>query len=503
LNPNIKKDILASVVVFLVALPLSLGIALASGAPIIAGVIAAAMGGIVAGLLGGAPLQVSGPAAGLTVIVYGVVQQFGWQTACLITLLAGLIQLALGFSKVARAALAISPAVVHGMLAGIGVTIAVAQAQVVLGGAPSSGVLKNLAKMPEHLSAVNPAALMLGVLSIAVLVLWPKLPKSVQAVPAPLVAVVVPTLLSVFIPVTVKRIDLPENLLGALKMPVLPEASQFGAILMSALIIALVASVESLLCAVATDKLHNGKRADLDKELIGQGAANALSGLVGGLPITGVIVRSSANVNAGATSRVSAILHGVWILVCVLLVGGLLEFIPLAALAGLLVHVGIKLVNLNHIKELREHRELPVYLVTLFGVVVFDLIMGVGFGLALSLFMVLRRMATTQIRVETRADRTWVFVNGTMTFMNVPKLVQTLNAMQPGQKVNVEIHTDFMDHAAFEALHTWENTYTAGGGEVFISETYEPWYEQASQSKPQVHKSLIVLTDRRLAQGTE
>lgn len=498
MNPTLKKDILASIVVFLVALPLSLGIAFASGAPIVAGIVAAAMGGIVAGLLGGAPLQVSGPAAGLTVIVYGVVQQHGWQVTCLVTAIAGLIQLLLGFSKIARAALLISPAVVHGMLAGIGITIAVAQAQVVLGSSPQSGVIKNLLKLPEHLGALNPAALALGLLSIGILVLWAKLPAKVQSVPAPLVAVVVPTLVSLAIPVTVKRIELPANLLGAIKLPVLPETNMWTAVLTSAFIVAMVASVESLLCAVATDRMHNGKRADLDRELIGQGAANTISGLLGGLPVTGVIVRSSANVNAGAETRLSAILHGVWILVFALLLGSLLNTIPLAALAGLLVHVGVKLVNKHHINGLRLHHELPVYFVTLAGVVFTDLIKGVAMGLGLSLFMVLRRMATTEIKIQNEIESIDINVNGTLTFMAVPRLVQKLNSIERGKKVNLEIRTDFMDHAAFEAVHTWESTYIAGGGEVEINESYEPWYAKASRKEPQIHKSLIVQPDRPL-----
>lgn len=515
MKPNLKNDVLASVVVFLVALPLSLGIALASGAPIIAGVIAAAVGGIVAGSLGGAPLQVSGPAAGLTVIVYGVVQKFGWSTACVVTLVAGLIQLVLGFSRVARLALGISPAVVHGMLAGIGVTIAVAQFQVVLGSAPQSGVLKNLAHLPENLSGLNPAALAIGAFTIAILLLWPKMPKAIRSIPAPLVAVAVPTVVSVLVPMDLKRINLPQNVLSGIQLPTMPDTGLIGGILSSALVVALVASVESLLSAVATDKMHNGKRANLDRELIGQGAANTISGLLGGLPVTGVIVRSSANIASGATTRRSAILHGVWIVTFVLLLGSLLRSIPMAALAGLLVHVGIKLVNKAHINELKQHRELPVYLVTLLGVVGIDLMAGVGLGLGLSLVMVLRRMAVNEVRLDDTDGVTRVQMNGTMTFLSVPRLVQTLNAIPQGGRVEVEMHTDFMDHAVIEAVHTWENGYRSAGGHVTIYETHEPWYEQAVERKPRVKKSLIlpsrahsgaariVTREHALAQGGE
>jgi carbonic anhydrase len=495
---NLKKDVLASIVVFLVAIPLSLGIAFASGAPIIAGVIAAAVGGIVVGSLGGAPLQVSGPAAGMTVIVFGVVQSLGWQAACLATAIAGVIQIVLGKSKIARMALAISPAVMYGMLAGIGITIVTAQLQVVLGGTPASGVIKNLAQIPQTVAGANLAAVALGAMAFGILLLWPKVPKKVQLLPGALVAVAVPTLVSVALNFPVKRIELPSDILGQIKLPTMPAPDLVGPLLASALTIALVASVESLLSAAATDKLHQGPRADLDKELVGQGAANTVSGLLGGLPVTGVIVRSSANINAGAQSRLSSILHGVWVLVFVLLLGSLLESIPLAALAGLLVHVGVKLVDAKQIRLLAQHRELPVYLVTVAGVAGLDLITGVGLGLGLSLFLVLRRMATTEMRLSYGQGFTRVEINGSLTFLNVPRLMQTLNTIPPGERVEVEIHADFMDHAAFESLHSWERSYLKTGGQLSISEPHEEWYAPATQNLPRSRKSPIVTREGAL-----
>jgi len=488
---NPKRDVLASLVVFLVALPLSLGIAFASGAPIVAGLIAAAIGGIVAGTIGGAPLQVSGPAAGLTVIVFGAVQNLGWQGMCVATAIAGLIQLALGFFRVGRVSLAIPPAVVHGMLAGIGVTIAFAQLQVTLGSSPQSGVLKNLAAMPGNIAKINPAAFALGALCFAIVFFWAKLPKKVQIVPGALVAVLVPTLISVWLNLDVKRIELPANILGEIKFPTMPASNMIVPILTTALTLALVASVESLLCAVATDKLHKGPRANLDRELLGQGAANTISGFLGGLPVTGVIVRSSANIAAGATSRVSAVLHGVWIVLFSLLLGSLLESIPFAVLAGLLVHVGVKLVNAHHIRELASHKELPVYLVTLLGVSCIDLIAGVGLGLGLSIFMVLRRMATADFKVTSREGVHQVLLTGSLTFMNVPKLVNALSAIPPRERVDLVIHTDFMDHSAFEALNTWERSYLEAGGELRILESHEEWYRPATLKLPRVTKTPV------------
>ncbi len=482
---SLRRDILASIVVFLVAVPLSLGIALASGAPIMAGLIAAAVGGIVVGFFGGAPLQVSGPAAGLTVLVYGVVQQFqDWRIVCLVTVLAGLIQLAFGFAKVARSALAITPAVVHGMLAGIGVVITLAQLHVVLGGRPESSALKNLQALPSQIADLHTPAAILGLATIAILLGWLYVPKKLKMIPGALVAVTVATVASIVFKLDVKRVDLPENLLNSFALPLIPASSLWTAVLVSALTIAIVASVESLLSAVATDKMHTYPRADLDRELVGQGLANTVSGLLGGLPVTGVIVRSSANIQSGATSRRSAILHGAWVVVFVALLGSLIEQIPLCVLAGLLVFVGVRLVSMEHIRDLRRHGELPVYLVTLGGVVFKDLLVGVGIGLALSIVLLLRRLAHIEIKVTERSDGWHVDLGGSLTFVTVPRLTAELARVPAGVPVHVEMHTDFMDHAAFESLHTWEAGHRRTGGEVLIDELHDNWYHRAVHEEP-------------------
>lgn len=487
---TLRQDVLASFVVFLVAVPLSLGIALASGAPIMAGMIAAAVGGIVVGLAGGAPFQVSGPAAGLTVLVYGVVQQFPWPVVCLITVLAGLIQLAFGFFKVARVALAITPAVVHGMLAGIGVTIALAQLHVVMGGKPESHTLENLKQLPTQFSGMNHPSVILGVVTIAILLVWQYVPKSLKAVPGALVAITVATLASMALKMDVKRVDLPENLMSGFTLPQVPTAGLWGAVLVSALTIAIVASVESLLSAVATDRLHTGPRANLDREMVGQGLGNAVSGMLGGLPVTGVIVRSSANINSGAKSRLSTILHGVWIILFVALLGTLIEKIPLSALAGLLVFVGVRLVSMEHIRDLIKHRELPVYLVTLLGVVGKDLLVGVGIGIALSVLMLIHRLTRLKVEATSRGDLDWyVNIEGSLTFLTVPKLSAELARIPEGAQVHVELHTDLMDHAAFEALHNWEKNHLRAGGDVLIDELHDDWYHMASNDQPKRHRT--------------
>ncbi|MFD9965804.1 SulP family inorganic anion transporter [Amycolatopsis sp. NPDC058986] len=484
----LRHDVPASLVVFLVAVPLSLGIALASGAPVVAGLIAAVVGGIVAGALGGSALQVSGPAAGLTVVLAQTIATFGWATTCAITVAAGALQVLLGLSRVARAALAISPAIVHGMLAGIGVTIVLGQLHVILGGTAQSSAIKNIAELPGQIVAHHDSATLIGLLTLALLILWPRLPKIVQRVPGPLAAIAVATAVSVLAGMTLPRVELPGDVLNIQLVPQLPSGG-WGGFALAVVTIAVIASVESLLSAVAVDKLHTGKRANLDRELIGQGAANMVSGAIGGLPVTGVIVRSSTNVGAGAKTRASAILHGVWVLVFVVALSGLIQSIPLAALAGLLVHVGAKLVNPGHVRQVHTHGDLYVYLVTLLGVVALDLLKGVLAGIALSLFLMLRRTMWSGIHVERDGaddnNEDWrVMVEGVLTFLSVPRLTKVLAQVPEGATVKLELVVDYLDHAAFETLSNWQQAHERAGGTVTVDEVGHPWFAKGKEGSP-------------------
>ncbi|HVV08763.1 bifunctional SulP family inorganic anion transporter/carbonic anhydrase [Amycolatopsis sp.] len=487
---NLRQDVPASLVVFLVAVPLSLGIALASGAPIVAGLVAAVVGGIVAGLLGGSPLQVSGPAAGLTVIVAETIAQFGWATTCAITMLAGALQILLGLSRIARAALAISPAIVHGMLAGIGLTIVLAQLHVVLGGTAQSSPVDNILQLPHQLLHAHGAATALGLATLAILVGWGRLPAAVRRIPGPLVAICVVTGVSVLFGLYVPRVEVPESVLQVRFVPEFPSGGwfDFGVAVVT---VALVTSVQSLLSAMATDKMHDGQRTDLDRELIGQGAANAVSGALGGLPVAAVIVRSSANIASGARTRASAVLHGVWILLFVAVLAGVLRDIPLAALAGLLVHVGAKLVNFGQIEQVRKHGDLPVYLVTLAGVVGLDLLTGVLLGIAAAVLLMLRRVLWSGIRAEVGADGWRVVIEGALSALSLPRLSVVLSGIPRGTRVTLELVVDYLDHAAFDALSAWQHSHESSGGTVLIDEIGHPWFEQGKSDEPTVHKGRV------------
>jgi carbonic anhydrase len=250
------------------------------------------------------------------------------------------------------------------------------------------------------------------------------------------------------------------------------------------LTIALVAGVESLLSAVAVDKLHDGPRSDLNRELVAQGAANTVSGLLGGLPVTGVIVRSSANVAAGGRTRASAVLHGVWVAGFVLLAAGLLEMIPMAALAGVLVVVGLRLISLAQIKTYARHRELPAYLVTAVGVVATDLLTGVALGLAVAVATMLWRLARCEITVAPAGDGGWrVGISGTLAFVCAGRMARALAPIPAGVPVVVELHLDYLDHGAFAALRDWQQAHARTGGTVTVREVRDGWFARAGTGR--------------------
>ncbi|MEV4258722.1 SulP family inorganic anion transporter, partial [Spirillospora sp. NPDC049652] len=392
----------ASFVVFLVAVPLALGIAVASGAPVAAGVVAAVVGGVVGGLAGGSPLQVSGPAAGLAVVVAELVHTYGWRAACGVTLLAGLLQVALGVARVARAALAVSPAVVQGMLAGVGLALVLSQLHVMLGGRPQGSAFANLTELPGQLVRAHGPSTGVALGTIAVLLLWTyvgrryegggRAVRAVLRVPAPVPAVVIATVGAWALQWDVRHVELPGRLFDGWRPPVLPDAPVHE-IVGAVAAVAVLAAVESLLSAVAVERRRPDgvPRADLDRELLGQGAANAVSGLLGGLPVAGGVVQGTANLDAGARTRAASVLHGVWILVAAVSLAALVERIPLSALAGLLVVLGFRMLDRARPRDLWNHREVPVHLVTAAGVLLLGLGEGVLAGMAVAGVLALRR----------------------------------------------------------------------------------------------------------------
>ncbi|WP_407687973.1 SulP family inorganic anion transporter [Mycobacterium sp. HUMS_1102779] len=501
LRAVVRHDLPASLVVFLVALPLSLGIAIASDAPVLAGLTAAIVGGIVAGFLGGSPLQVSGPAAGLTVVVADLVTQFGWGATCLITAVAGALQVLLGLSRVARAALAISPVVVHAMLAGIGITIALQQMHVLLGGKSKSTAWQNVVGLPGQIVDAHRPGVILGVLVIAVLIGWHWVPAGLRRVPGPLVAIVAVTVLSVAFPFQVPRIRLEGSVLDAIRLPEMPDGN-WAAVAMGVLTVTLITSVQSLLTAVSIDRMHNGPRTDFDRELIGLGVANVAAGAIGGLPVSGVIVRSAANVNAGAKTRASAIMHGIWILLFTIPFAGLVEEIPTAALAGLLIVVGAQLLKPAHIETALRNGDLAVYVVTTVGVVFLNLLHGVMIGLALAIVLTGWRVIRARIEAAPVGDEWHVVVEGACTFLALPRLTRVLASVPQRTTVTVSVLTDYLDHAAHQAISDWQHQHRSTGGTVHIDGDTEAGVLVAARSEANRRRARLTLVARQHREQT-
>ncbi|WP_228001624.1 SulP family inorganic anion transporter [Nocardia australiensis] len=491
-----RHDLPASVVVFLVALPLSLGVAVASGAPVVAGLIAAVIGGVVAGLLGGSSVQVSGPTASLTIVVAESVHQFGWAATCLITAGAGLLQILLGLTRVARGALAIAPVVVHALLAGIGVIIALQQVHVLLGGNSLSSPLASLTQLPHQLMSVHRGDLTIGIVVIVILIAWKFMPRRVRVVPGPLVAVVVATFLSLVLPTHVERLVLNESLFDSIGLPAVPSGS-WVTIMVTMITIALIASVESLLSAVAVDKSRPGKTTNFDRELVGQGAANVASGLLGGLPVAAVIVRSITNAHAGAQTRAATVLHGLWVLVFAVVLAGLVQQIPKAALAGLLILVGVQLVKLAHIRLARRTGDLYVYVATVLGVVFLNLLEGMVIGLVLSFALLLWRVVRVTITAHpvTGIGRWVVTIDGTCTFLALPKLTAELAKVPAGAEVTVEMMVDFIDHASYELITGWARQRESDGGIVDFVEIGSARMATAEAGPPERGRSRQVIDE--------
>jgi MFS superfamily sulfate permease-like transporter len=614
-----KSDLLASLVVFLVALPLCMGIAIASGAPVAAGLITGIVGGLVVSSLSGCPLAVSGPAAGLTVIIYDLIQRFGLETLGIAVLLCGLIQIVAGALRLGQWFRAVSPAVVKGMLAGIGVLIFASQFHVMIDDKPHGHGWENLATIPaavwktfstpptfgstetrsrrtsalhavgelhrrqvivdEHageysphgkkhddaparpkrngpdlatieaeqadihrqLSAVAPEldavagtlgeqrgerirqataqalaasqlaleqlrqdhseealvaqdnavkafeallaslknhsfAAQLGVITILAILLWGGFaPKKLRFIPAPLIAVTAATAVAAAITMPVLFVEVPDRLWDEIHFPsltVLEEIPLVDLVQMS-LLLAVVASAETLLCATAVDQLHSGPRTRYDKELFAQGVGNMVCGALGALPMTGVIVRSSANVQAGGKTWRSGFLHGLWLLVFVMGLAFLLRMIPTASLAAVLVYTGYKLVDIKGLRKLAEYGwgEVGIYAATVITIVAVDLLWGVVVGVVLAALKLLLTFSRLHVELDTHLEKklTVLKLDGTATFLRLPKLAAALERVPPDAELHVDLeHLNYIDHACLDLLMTWAKQHEATGGRLAI-----------------------------------
>ncbi|ALV33523.1 SulP family inorganic anion transporter [Streptomyces sp. CdTB01] len=471
LRSALRTDFTSSLVVFLVALPLCVGVAVASGVPAELGLITGIVGGLVTGLLPGSSLQVSGPAAGLTVLVLTAVQEYGLPALGVIVLATGLLQLALGALRLGRFFRAISLSVVHGMLAGIGLVLIAGQVYALAGQkAPGSGTA-NIAGWPGLLVDIvssGPAvtAVGIGAGTVVVMTLWKKLPGRAQLLPGPLVAVGAATLATAVFDLSVARVEV-SGLMEAIQPPGGSDFAQLTEVGLLTTIVAftLIASAESLFSAAAVDRLHTGPKTDYDKELMAQGAGNTVCGLLGALPMTAVIVRSAANVQAGARTKVSRVLHGLWLLLFAALLPAALGMIPTAALAGVLIHAGFKLLPVKELRPLwREHRgEAVVLMITAGAILVTNMFEGVLIGLVMAVVKTAWETSHIHIDVDdTGEGAVRVRIRGHATFLRLPRILDTLEGLPADRPVELNLAgLRHLDHACMSALQNWADQHNA------------------------------------------
>lgn len=512
---HIKSDLPAAIVVFFVAVPLCLGIALASDAPLFAGLIAGIVGGIVVGAISGSPLGVSGPAAGLVVIVLSAKADLGSYEAFLLAVVfAGMLQIALGLLRAGVIAYFFPSSVIKGMLAGIGVIIFLKQIPHAFGhdSDPEGDMAfaqadgdNTFHAFISMLGDLNMSAIVITAVSLAILVLWEKVlvKKHVffRLVQGPLVAVAFGIAFQALASSTGSEWALaPSHLVS---VPVAANASEFFSnftfpdwsfildprIYVAAVTIAIVASLETLLCVEATDKLDPKKRVTpTNRELIAQGIGNTLSGLIGGLPVTQVIVRSSANIQSGGVTKMSAILHGFFLVFSVVLLPGVLNMVPLAVLAAILLMVGYKLARPELFKQMfaKGREQFIPFVVTIVGIVLTDLLSGIAMGMVVAIVFILFRnykkshfLHMEESDDENHTHHIRIHFAEEVTFLNKGAVTRTFDEIENGTKVVIDAGDSyFIDSDVLEIIE--EFLIAANSREIDVE------YRRMGSKKPPV-----------------
>ncbi|MGD1947014.1 MAG: SulP family inorganic anion transporter [Croceivirga sp.] len=484
---NIKKDLPASIVVFFVALPLCLGIALASGAPLFSGLIAGIVGGIIVGALSGSQIGVSGPAAGLAAIVLTAITALGgFENFLVAVVLGGAIQLTFGILKAGIIGYYFPSSVIKGMLTGIGIIIILKQIPHFFGyDADPEGDFafaqvdgeNTFSEIFNAFDYISYGSTSIALVALAILILWEKVLKKqgkiFELVQGPLIAVVVGI---VFYVLTKEHETLSIPVANLVSVPIPEDAASFFGqfsfpnfgvignpqIWITAFTIALVASLETLLCVEATDKLDPHKRVTpTNRELLAQGTGNMISGLIGGLPITQVIVRSSANIQSGGRTKASAIIHGFFLLISVVLIPRLLNMIPLSVLAAILFLVGYKLAKPSLFKKMYDlgWKQFIPFTVTVFGIVFTDLLIGIGMGLAVGIVIILIKSYQNshflhiQENNEGKNDIIKMTFAEEVTFFNKGAILKELDSIPEGSYLELDVRkTRYLDNDIIEIL---------------------------------------------------
>ncbi len=492
------SDIPAAIVVFLVALPLCIGIAIASDATPFAGIIAGVIGGVVVGFLSGSSLSVSGPAAGLAAIVASAIHDLGsYEVFLLAAFIAGVIQLLFGYFKGGGIGRYVPNAVIKGMLAAIGILIILKQIPHFVGyDADPEGEesfiqpdgQNTFSELWIALSRVSPLATLIATVAAAILLIYEakfmKRQAWVKYLPGPLLAVISGVLLNVFLVpeghslaltdehvVQIPLFGSVDDLVGFITMPQWTAIGNYK-VWITAITLAIVASLETLLSLEAADKLDPEKRiSPANRELYAQGTGNMLSSLVGGLPVTSVVVRSSANINAGAKSKASAILHGLLLMLCVFAIPNILNMIPKAALASILILTGYKLANLSLFKEYyaRGKQQFIPFIVTIVAIIFTDLLIGILVGILVGLYFVMRSNFRSSMIMVEDGDKYLIRFSREVSFLNKAKLVDYLQKVPDNSAVLIDpLRNEFMDRDIIETVNDFIASSEARGIRVYI-----------------------------------
>lgn len=503
---NFKNDIPAGIVVFLVAVPLCLGIAMASGAPLFSGLIAGIIGGIVVGSISGSPLGVSGPAAGLAVIVLNAISDLGgFEIFLVAVVIAGIIQIIMGFAKAGIIAYYFPSSVIHGMLAGIGVLIALKQIPHAFGydmdpegdfaffQIDGENTFSEIIKMLDYIS---PGALVIAIISLVILILWetPAFKKLgfTKIIQGPLVVVITGAILNKLF---FHNPMLAINSEQVVNIPVSTSLSSFFSnfsfpdfsalsnpqVYITGIIIAVVASLETLLCVEATDKQDELKRiTPTNRELKAQGIGNILSGMIGGLPVTQVIVRSSANQQSGGKTKTSTIFHGILILSSIVAIPYVLNLIPLATLAAILLVVGYKLAKPALFKKMYKQGKgqfIP-FIVTIAGIVFTDLLMGIALGMIVAIFIILRNNYKVPYKLQkenlANKNKIKIVLSEDVTFLNKASIQKSLDQIPDNTAVEIDGgNTHFIHHDVIEIIEDFVINAKTRDIDVCVADLYK------------------------------
>lgn len=471
---DLGTEITASFVVFLVALPLCIGVAVASGTPAELGIISGVVGGLVVGAARGSALQVSGPAAGLTALVLETVTEHGLAMLGVIVLASGVLQIVLGLIRLGRLFQAISVAVVQGMLAGIGLPLTFSQSYPLSDARAPGTPLENIAGFPGLVADTlrdpqTTIAAGLGIATVVLSFLWKKVPGPVGKLPAALVAVGIGIAVAALPGVDVKTLEV-GNLFASVQVPGPAEFAGLAdvAVLGAVLTFTVIASAESLFTAAAVDRMHDGARTRYNSELVAQGVGNTVCGFLGALPVTAVVARSSANVQAGAKTRVSRTLHGLWLLGFALLLPNVLALIPISVLAGVLVHSGWKLLAPQEFPKMwrQDRGEFVVMTLTTVAIVATALLEGVLIGLAAGVVLAALRMSRTQVKEHTDGDTAHLTMAGNATFLRLPQVIEALEAIAASGKPRIRLDltaVTHLDHACRSQIEEFAAQQRASG----------------------------------------